>query len=239
MASPVRRSRAKIFPGCGVFTCLVPDARRLRAWDEEGVNDHQYLLTVLGKSRKHKVVKEFLVDFGAIPYDSPRLVRRFLVGFEDDRRRAQFEKVLDKIQLDSHKVLGFRTRQIGRFPETVIGEGRFVKPKDSPPHSAHVVLRFEPTAEEGQLEFLFPDSADIFPSHDKENYLAEIHRGLVYAMHRGVDWGIPFGGLKATFMGGTFNALSSRPLSFRYAAANSLESAINNLKVIGKDLIVT
>lgn len=239
MASSVRRSRAKIFPGCSVFTCLVPDARRLRAWEEEGVNDHQYLLTVLSKSRKHKVVKEFLVDFGAIPYDSPRLVRRFLLGFEDDRRRAQFQKVLDRIELDSHKVLGTRARQVGRFPETVIGEGRFMKPKDSPPHAAHVLLRFEPTTDDGQLEFLFPDEADIFPPHEKEHYLAEIHRGLVYAMHRGVDWGIPFGGLRATFVGGTVSALNSRPLSFRYAAAASFESAINNLKVIGKEILVT
>ncbi len=93
---------------------------------------------------------------------------------------------------------------------------KFVKQSGGRGQYGHVVVRFEPSDEEG-LEFVNEIVGGTIP----REYIPAVERGIADQMNNGILAGYPLLGLKATLFDGSFHDVDSNEMAFKIAAAQA------------------
>ena len=93
---------------------------------------------------------------------------------------------------------------------------KFVKQSGGRGQYGHVVVRFEPSDEEG-LEFVNEIVGGAIP----REYIPAVERGIADQMNNGILAGYPLLGLKATLFDGSFHDVDSNEMAFKIAAAQA------------------
>ncbi len=104
------------------------------------------------------------------------------------------------------------------------GEGLFEKQMSGRGLFGHVIVELEPMGNDKPFEFV--NSAPSDCCIPKE-FLPAIEQGVHDALETGVMIGYPVIGVRARFVGGTFNEVDSNELSFKIASAMAVKQALN------------
>lgn len=106
-----------------------------------------------------------------------------------------------------------------RITKSVEITNKFVKQSGGRGQYAHVVIRFEPSDEEG-LQFINEIVGGAVP----KEYIPSVEQGIADQMKNGVLAGYPLLGLKATLVDGSFHDVDSNEMAFKIAASMATRS---------------
>ncbi|WP_430461213.1 elongation factor G [Thalassolituus sp. LLYu03] len=101
-----------------------------------------------------------------------------------------------------------------KITATVEINNKFVKQSGGRGQYGHVVIRFEPTDEEG-LEFHNEIVGGVIP----KEYIPAVEKGIAQQMKNGILAGYPLLGLKATLIDGSYHDVDSNEMAFKIAAS--------------------
>ncbi|BCE03425.1 elongation factor G [Marinicellulosiphila megalodicopiae] len=103
-----------------------------------------------------------------------------------------------------------------KIRSTVEINHKFIRQSGGRGQYGHVVIRFEPSNEEG-LEFVNEITGGVIP----KEYIPAVEKGISDQMQNGVLAGYPLLGLKATLFDGSFHEVDSNEMAFKIAASQS------------------
>ncbi|MFY9178798.1 MAG: elongation factor G [Venatoribacter sp.] len=103
-----------------------------------------------------------------------------------------------------------------KITSTVEINNKFVKQSGGRGQYGHVVIRFEPTENEG-LEFINEIVGGVIP----KEYIPAVEKGIAGQMKNGVLAGYPLLGLKATLIDGSYHDVDSNEMAFKIAASQA------------------
>ncbi len=103
-----------------------------------------------------------------------------------------------------------------KITSTVEINNKFVKQSGGRGQYGHVVIRFEPTENEG-LEFVNEIVGGVIP----KEYIPAVEKGIAGQMKNGVLAGYPLLGLKATLIDGSYHDVDSSEMAFKIAASQA------------------
>jgi len=103
-----------------------------------------------------------------------------------------------------------------KITRTVEIDNKFAKQSGGRGQYGHVVIRFEPSDEEG-LDFVNEIVGGTIP----REYIPSIEKGISDQMKNGVLAGYPLLGLKATLFDGSFHDVDSNEMAFKIAASQA------------------
>jgi len=103
-----------------------------------------------------------------------------------------------------------------KITRTVEINNKFAKQSGGRGQYGHVVIRFEPSKEEG-LEFVNEITGGVIP----REYIPSVEKGIEEQMKNGVLAGYPLLGLKATLYDGSFHDVDSNEMAFKIAASQA------------------
>ena len=103
-----------------------------------------------------------------------------------------------------------------KITSTVEINNKFAKQSGGRGQYGHVVIRFEPSDEEG-LEFVNEIVGGVIP----KEYIPAVEKGIAQQMKNGVLAGYPLLGLKATLIDGSYHDVDSNEMAFRIAASQA------------------
>jgi elongation factor G len=103
-----------------------------------------------------------------------------------------------------------------KITSTVEINNKFVKQSGGRGQYGHVVIRFEPTENEG-LEFVNGIVGGVIP----KEYIPAVEKGIAGQMKNGVLAGYPLLGLKATLIDGSYHDVDSSEMAFKIAASQA------------------
>ena len=103
-----------------------------------------------------------------------------------------------------------------KITRTVEINNKFAKQSGGRGQYGHVVIRFEPSEEEG-LEFVNEITGGVIP----REYIPSVEKGIEEQMKNGVLAGYPLLGLKATLYDGSFHDVDSNEMAFKIAASQA------------------
>jgi len=104
---------------------------------------------------------------------------------------------------------------------------KFVKQSGGRGQYGHVVIRFEPSDEEG-LEFVNEIVGGAIP----REYIPAVQKGIEEQMKNGVLAGYPLLGLKATLFDGSFHDVDSNEMAFKIAASQATKQLSEKGKAV-------
>lgn len=103
-----------------------------------------------------------------------------------------------------------------KITSTVEINNKFVKQSGGRGQYAHVVIRFEPSDDEG-LEFVNEIVGGVVP----REFIPAIEKGIAGQMKNGVLAGYPLLGLKAVLIDGSYHDVDSNEMAFKIAASQA------------------
>ena len=103
-----------------------------------------------------------------------------------------------------------------KITSTVEINNKFAKQSGGRGQYGHVVIRFEPSDEEG-LEFVNEIVGGVIP----KEYIPAVEKGIAQQMKNGVLAGYPLLGLKATLIDGSYHDVDSNEMAFRISASQA------------------
>ncbi len=118
------------------------------------------------------------------------------------------------------------------YRETILqkaeGEGKHKKQSGGAGQYGHVVITFEPGAEDGEYEFVDAVVGGVVP----RQFIPAVDKGLREAIKEGVLAGYPLINLKATLHDGSSHPVDSKEVAFVMAAKIAYEQGIKNAKPV-------
>ncbi len=118
------------------------------------------------------------------------------------------------------------------YRETILqkaeGEGKHKKQSGGAGQYGHVVITFEPGAEDGEYEFVDAVVGGVVP----RQFIPAVDKGLREAIKEGVLAGYPLINLKATLHDGSSHPVDSKEVAFVMAAKLAYEQGIKNAKPV-------
>lgn len=103
-----------------------------------------------------------------------------------------------------------------KITSTVEINNKFAKQSGGRGQYGHVVIKFEPTDNEG-LEFVNEIAGGVIP----REYIPAVEKGISEQMKNGVLAGYPLLGLKATLIDGSYHDVDSSEMAFKIAASQA------------------
>ena len=97
-------------------------------------------------------------------------------------------------------------------------ESKFVRQSGGRGQYGHVVLRFEPSENDG-LEFVNEIVGGVVP----KEYIPAVEKGIAEQMQNGILAGYPLLGLKATLFDGSYHDVDSNEMAFKVAASMAVK----------------
>ena len=97
-------------------------------------------------------------------------------------------------------------------------ESKFVRQSGGRGQYGHVVVRFEPSDNDG-LEFVNEIVGGVVP----KEYIPAVEKGIAEQMQNGILAGYPLLGLKATLFDGSYHDVDSNEMAFKVAASMSVK----------------
>ncbi|HUH58380.1 MAG TPA: elongation factor G, partial [Pseudomonadales bacterium] len=101
-----------------------------------------------------------------------------------------------------------------KITNTVEINNKFVKQSGGRGQYAHVVIRFEPSDEEG-LQF----SSEVVGGAVPKEFIPSVEKGITDQMKNGILAGYPLLGLKAVLIDGSYHEVDSNEMAFKIAAS--------------------
>ena len=114
-----------------------------------------------------------------------------------------------------------------KITATVEIDHKFVKQSGGRGQYGHVVIRFEPSDEEG-LEFINEVVGGVIP----REYIPAVEKGIFEQMKNGVLAGYPLLGLKATLIDGSYHDVDSNEMAFKIAASQATKQLSEKGKAV-------
>ena len=114
-----------------------------------------------------------------------------------------------------------------KITATVEIDHKFVKQSGGRGQYGHVVIRFEPSDEEG-LEFVNEVVGGVIP----REYIPAVEKGIFEQMKNGVLAGYPLLGLKATLIDGSYHDVDSNEMAFKIAASQATKQLSEKGKAV-------
>jgi elongation factor G len=114
-----------------------------------------------------------------------------------------------------------------KITATVEIDHKFVKQSGGRGQYGHVVIRFEPSDEEG-LEFIKEVVGGVIP----REYIPAVEKGIFEQMKNGVLAGYPLLGLKATLIDGSYHDVDSNEMAFKIAASQATKQLSEKGKAV-------
>ncbi len=114
-----------------------------------------------------------------------------------------------------------------KITATVEINNKFAKQSGGRGQYGHVVIRFEPSDQEG-LEFVNEIVGGVIP----REYIPAVEKGIAEQMKNGVLAGYPLLGLKATLIDGSYHDVDSNEMAFKIAASQATKQLSEKGKAV-------